>query len=276
MDTYVVTYIYPKATSYIPDFVKSLNEQTKTSFSLLIFNDGLKDADDFFTNYRGNYQIVEEKGTPLEVRVSSLQYLSSYSNAFFIFCDIDDTFSDNRIESVTHHLNNYDLVCNDLTIMNNSGLISHENVWRSRLGNNFEFDYTFIEDLNIIGFGNTGVRSELLKTNVLKPTVNVAADWFIFYQLIYYTQVKCLFTSECTTHYRQHDDNLAGLSSDITIDKVKRAIEMKTLHYKALTQIGIDKTELLNELQKIDIYKEILTPSSNTLFPFWWEETTMI
>jgi hypothetical protein len=175
------------------------------------------------------------------------------------------------------YLKTHQLVVNDLDIMNADGVVTNKKYWSERLDNGFIFDHHFIEKLNIVGFGNTALQSQLLTTEISNSSVEpLAADWFVFYQLLEKSNSKGIFINEGTTLYRQHDNNTAGLGGVVTIQRINNAFEVKKKQYQALQACGYDCAELLKEIeinQKVT-YKNNLFNIKKPLF--WWEETTLI
>lgn len=270
MKNLVVTYLYPNALKYLDGFLKTLNTQTTDDFDILFFLD-IVDKRDCWGDDRIKAIFIEGK-TPIEIRFNSLKYLKNIEYENIIFCDFDDTMTNNRIQVLSNLLEKYEVVCNDLNIMQSDDEIIEYKIWGKRLGDNFEFNSEFISNKNIIGLGNTAIKSYLLKQSIKNSKLPLAADWFIFQQIINQS-TKLFFTSECQTNYRQHNNNIAGIKK-ANFNRVKKIIDVKIKHYAALEEIGIfnykpqkEKTELiLNSLEKYEYNK----PSFRE---FWWEET---
>lgn len=274
----VITYIYPAALKFLPDFLLSVSKQTVKGFELLVFNDGIDNAVEYFKTLEGSVRIVEVSGCMNDIRFHSFEYLKDYPADCFLFQDVDDMMSDNRVEIMKSKLKDYVLVCNDLSTFSvNAVNLMEKNIWKNRLGRNFEFDWRFIEDKNIVGLGNTAIRRELLHDEVKFSKQPLAADWFLFYQLLYNSKQKALFTSECVTLYRQHNSNIAGANKEIDKKRILHTINIKKAQYLALDEAGYDVKELLNKIlileQKINNLQPDLCNCKNL---FWWEETNFI
>lgn len=254
----IVTFIYPKAIKYFSEFISNIRQQTYQEIHLIIFNDGVhSDKIEVFNTLK--HSVYNINGTPLNIRFKALEVLKNLPFEKYIFSDIDDLNSLNRIEIINQSLDTYPIVCNDLNIMQENCTITKHNVWRDRLNNHFEFDYTFIQNKNIIGFGNTGIRNDILSVNIIESSTPLVADWFIFYQLLKGINEKCLFTSKCQTNYRQHSNNQIGLK-EIDDQRIKYVIDVIKKHYDALKEINCEKIEL----------KQININNNPSLF--WWEE----
>jgi hypothetical protein len=210
--------------------------------------------------------------SPVQIRFKSIDILKKMNYQNIIFCDIDDTFSTNRIRVTEHYLEQYPVVCNDLNIISSENKILNTNIWSKRLGSEFIFDKNFLVDKNIVGFGNTGIRRELLHNKIIESDTPIAADWFIFYQLLE-TDTKCMFTQKCQTNYRQHNDNTAGIGN-YSKDQILKKIHIMRAHYQALMEIGnTEYTDWLNRTNYLisNINNFTFIKPNNELF--WWEET---
>jgi len=271
----LVTYIYPQAVKYFNDLSNSILDQTNQEFDLIVFSDQVSEKE--VNKPKLEFSLIPLEGSILEIRLKSFEILKSYDYDKIIFIDADDTMTNDRIETVSTLLDNHALVCNDLNLMDESGHIFKRNIWERRLNIHYKFGNTFIQDKNIVGFGNTGIRKALLNYTLAFSAKTFAADWFIFYQILKASKCEAIFTSKCQTNYRQHNNNEAGLQP-ITIERVKHAIEIKKAHYVALCDLGYN--ELGKEYQRILKFEETnCFELSLNIIPdnlFWWEETNYI
>jgi hypothetical protein len=276
MSNLLVTFIYPNAVRFLDDFIKSINLQTTKNFNVLIFNDGVLDGDFFFKKLNIDYQFIDVKGTPAEIRYEAFRFLKSSSAVKIIFQDSDDIMSANRMETCINYLDVNFLVCNDLDLIDNEGNLISVNVWSSRLKNNFLFNYNWIKKFNIVGLGNTAIRKELLNQDMqYSRREPLATDWFLFYQLLEKSKKQGIFVNSCKTLYRQHIDNIAGLGA-INEKRLNQAVRVKKSHYEALIDIGYDFKKELVEVEKIE-EKQEKSIKINVKQPlFWWEETEII
>ena len=267
----LVTYFYNDGIKYLNTFLDSIKKQTHQAFKLTVFNDGVNNAANYFTNFTGEIEFVDVSGTPTEIRFQSFDYLYKTNAEYIIFQDIDDGMTENRVEVLSELLQKYDIVSNDLSLMDDNGTLYKTAIWSDRLPDLFEFTSDFIKDKNIAGIGNSGIRKSVLSTPIKYSALPKVADWFMFYQLMFFSKVKAVFTSKCQTLYRQHNNNMAGVK---TFDEARLTyvIQVKRAHYLGLQEIGIDVTKELTELDKIEliIQNKIAIPKDNL---FWWEET---
>lgn len=270
----VVTYIYPNGLRFLSQFLEKLQFQDDQEFDLIIFNDGIenfkKEMLEIADKYNFNIQVYSLSGTILNVRVKSFNILKELNYNYYIFQDIDDLMSDNRVSITKKYLDEFDVVVNDLIIM---GKEDEEGIWKDRMEEGSTFTYSNIRNYNIVGFGNTSIKKSVLeRTEILESNLPIATDWFVFYQILK-LGFTCIFTNKCFTVYRQHNDNIAGANHHITEDRLEYVSTVKLNHYKALEELDIDyfSTEI-EKLGKIEMTKDIFI----NYYPFWWEETDII
>src|SRR5690349_6133769 len=129
MQIQIVTYIYPNAMAYLSQLAKSIRDQTLNNFGLILFNDGVDAPEQYFNDLNIPVKVVAASGSPLEIRFSSLETLRTDEASFFIFQDADDQMSQNRVEVVCQKLSKYDLVVNDLNLIDENGNLTEAHVW---------------------------------------------------------------------------------------------------------------------------------------------------
>ncbi len=270
----IVTFIYEDVCKYLNDWVASINRQ-QGDIKVMIFSDRVEDPNQYFSELRFDYQIKNVTGSVIENRFDAIDVLKDSDADNIIFQDADDLMSDNRVETCARYLIHAELAVNDLSLMTDDGKIISERVWSGRIENGFRFDHSFIRRWNIAGLGNTSIKRSLLQQPIKRPDRElIAADWFIFYQLLQKSSAKAIFTNECQTLYRQHAANIAGINQ-ISTEKLARAISIKKAHYTALQSIGYDFSTEISELYKINSENGLLATYDIKQAPFWWEETEL-
>lgn len=264
LNTALVTFIYPSVRKYLPSFVDCLNQQTTQEYHLLVFNDGIETPDQWFEALRMPFKIITTKSTsPLAIRFEALNYLKETSFEKLIFQDSDDGLSTNRVELVNKWLDKYDLVVNDLDLMDSDGNMSAQKIWSNRFKLKSEFKSEDILNHNFVGLGNTGIKKIMLDYIPDKPTENlIAVDWFLFFIMLRASKKAGFRTSECTTYYRQHSENTIGVSENTKLDNIKAA---RKLHFSALNKLG-DFTDITQYEENI-----IVPAKKNHQYPYWWE-----
>jgi glycosyltransferase involved in cell wall biosynthesis len=274
METQIVTYVYPRATEYLPQLVSSIRNQTHQNFGVIVFNDGVDQPEQYFNDLNVPIQIRAVSGSPLEIRIASLETLRNNSASYFIFQDADDYMSSNRVEVAYQKLLSYDLVVNDLNLIDERGILIQECIWKQRLQNNFIFTAEFLKDKNIAGLGNTALKRDILHIQIKKIMEPLAADWFIFYQMMDNGKLTGVFTSECQTDYRQHEGNTAGIKK-LSRLSIEHAIKVKLAHYKALEALGYNFNVEIKKLEELKIRISYISNFDLNInaVPLWWEET---
>ena len=269
----LVTYFYNDAIKYIDTFLSALSKQTVQNFDLIVFNDSVEKPETYFTDYKRSIKFIAVSGTPTQVRFQSFEYLNKSDTDYIIFQDIDDSMSENRVEVLSHLLNEYDIVSNDLSLMNDSGELYQASIWSDKLKDLFTFEYNFIKDKNIVGIGNSAIKKTILKHSLKYSAIPKVADWFMFYQLMYNGKLTAVFTTKCQTLYRQHPNNMAGVRS-LDNKRLLYVMEVKKFHYLGLKEANFNVEKELKELEAIEKkISETHTTNPNTENLFWWDET---
>lgn len=281
----VFSVIFPQNLTYFKSFIRSLESQVDKNFILVLVNDGVYELNKYFENSKIPVRIIEIDGlklTHFEIRLYGLNKIIEWGANKVIFADSDDEFSINRTLLTFQYLDFYPIVCNDLVIMNNEGIVINENYWDTRLGEIFDFSSSFIKDKNIIGFGNSGItRDKLIEILQVLSNYKEGFDWLFFSS--YKEDFKALFFSKAKTFYRQHDRNLLG-ANQLSATSLKNKLILKISHYEKILLLKKD-SDIVNALGK---YRKILKKSnnffekkvkqlnsSNTNF-FWFEETNFL
>lgn len=258
----VVIFIYEKADKYFDDLIYSLNRQTTKNFEVLIFNDNVRKPKERFKNLLVPYKIYEiNEDCPAGIRFKALKILSGLTYESYIFQDCDDCLSDNRVEVVNGILQNFNLVVNDLDIIDEHSIKIQQKIWNNRFQQSKIFNYLDIENYNFVGFGNTSLSRCLLNFLPSISTSNlVATDWVVFYFILKESKECGYFTSNCSTFYRQHSNNSIGIADE---SKVQDIIEVRRKHYKL---VGLE--DKINEHEESEFY---LPEHHLHEYPFWWE-----
>jgi len=275
----VVTYLYPAATAFIPGFLTSLREQDTLEFELLVFSDGVPEAEALLSNSPVKYAVVNLAGTIAQIRCHSFRILSELAYDGYVFQDLDDWMTSNRVSASCALLGKYPLVCNDLALADNDKKIFFESTWSKRLPDCFVFDYRFLLDKNIAGLGNSSISRGWLQGGIHGSDLPVAVDWFLFFQLMYESQSKAVFTSSCKTLYRQHAQNTAGMRV-ADLGRLQHVLRVCDLHYAALEDCGYSFLQPL----RADVHNKTALLKGSYIYNtpvahqqlYWWEEKNYI
>lgn len=273
------TVYYPLDLEIHVENLNSLNNQTNHDFHLFIVNDGVENLDKLVERYyKYPVTILQFDGDMFEIREKGISFIleSGYEN--IIFGDSDDYFSENRIECTLQHLKENDLIVNDVALVDKHSNPLKECYFSNRLANNFKITKEFLIDKNIIGFSNSAIKAMFLK-NVSYKTQSLALDWFVFLQVFEKAEINAKFITNCTTYYRQHDNNIADIDR-FTPEKFLKGLSVKSNHYNSLSSLfpsyqllatnAKDLLEKCTDNHFLEIYFDKIN-SLNITNPFWWE-----
>jgi hypothetical protein len=275
-----VTVVHSKVELYLVDFFNSLKEQSVKSFELILFNDSLDKSLLIKLSVGLNVRIIDVKGTPSEIRNEMILFLIKSHFEYCIFGDADDFFQKNRIKENILLLENSDIVANDVHLVNQKGDLIQKNYFSNRLENESLIDFNTILDKNILGLGNTAIRTSILTKSLLVSSNIFAVDWQVFSRLLIIYKSKTIFTNNTAIYYRQYKGNMIGLNK-LNLEKVKFIINVKIEHFKSLSNFGKIFKDKLNSYYKLKTYLlnnencndyiDKINKLENTCF-FWWEE----
>ena len=196
---------------FLIDFFGSLSTQTNEKFDVVVVNDGYRGFDKIKERYY-ELNIIELSclKTPAKNREFGINFCKDEEYEYLIFGDSDDYFSDNRIELSLSALINNDIVANDVSLFDDSGI--YEAMYMSnRLEDNSEISYEYIQNKNIFGLSNTAVKLDILEEVVFDEDL-VAVDWYLYKELLK-KRCSALFINKAIPYYRQYKDNTVGLQA---------------------------------------------------------------
>ena len=204
-----LTTIFPMEKQFLIDFFDSLSGQTYDNFDVIVVNDGYDNFYDVKMKYQ-NLSIIElpYSATPAKNREYGINYCIDNKYDILVFGDSDDYFSNNRITKSVELLSSHDIVVNDLTTFDKTGIL-HDKYISNRIENNLIINYSFIKDKNIFGMTNTAINLNILDKVKFDDSL-VAVDWLMFKDLLKLGH-KAIFTNEIISYYRQYFDNTIGL-----------------------------------------------------------------
>lgn len=273
------TVIFDQNFPYFKDFLISIAEQTYKEFTLLLFNDGVPELNTLLLGHDINYEIVNlnPNNSIAQNRTQMLNYLKQSTFEYCVFGDSDDYFPANRVEKNIELLKEYDIVTNNICLVNNNKKVLIQDYFQ--LQNKTIIDINYISNKNCCGLGNTSVRIKALPDNVSFEIDIAAIDWLLFSRMLI-EHKTAIFTSETYIYYRQHDMNAIGFKT-IDEERILKGIEVKKKHYEFLhKEYGIFKNLLQDMVVLIDycslkdrlkIYLNKIL-SLNIENPMWWEE----
>lgn len=249
MKNIIVTTAYPAAELYIQEFAESLNEQTDSNFEIYLFNQQLENIDEYVSYFTAKVKIIDIPKQPSVIKVKDFMYnylKKEEGIATIIFADIDDYFDNRRVELVLKHLKKYDVVVNDLTLVDDSHNILEERILSKRFDSGYEVRFEDIADKNFIGLSNIGFKAEYIQ-DILPINDILVTDWWVSSSLLSKNRT-CCFISDTVTYYRQYLDNWVGMKQKFSKGDIEYSIKVKKHHYKNLLKyITGEKHELITE-----------------------------
>ncbi len=286
----IFSVIFQQNLTYLESFLESLKNQSDKEFKLFLVNDGAIDISIYISKCDFEIEVFNVNGLqPFELRILGLKELlkrNLYKTEYIVFADTDDLMGANRVELSKQYLKVYPFVCHDLSLMTDDGAVYKKFVWSNRIKDDFEFDFEFIINKNVIGFGNSGMRANLLLPVLEKMRdLKFGNDWLFFSSFEH--ELKVFFIKESPVLYRQHDNNLIGRKS-LSEDSLIRIIKNKIYHFSILKTIGVtsfnvDQFRIENEAiykyfitNIFEIKKQIGLINSLNMNFFWWEESNYI
>lgn len=258
-----VTFIYPGVEDYLPRFVVSLNNQVDREFELIVHNDGVFDANKYFTNCLFPVHIVTSGSSNfLENRLWTFNHCKKSGFTHLILGDSDDYFEANRVSINKKMLEDYSIVVNDISLVDCFGFVFEERVFSRRIYNHSNINFNSIKDYNFIGFTNSAFSIEVLKDFPSLSSTLKVVDW-LFFSALLFNGHSAIFISETVSFYCQHEENIAGLrylEAELTEDKKILFQNIRKMHFELLKEIYPDKkkSNLSWELNKKKV-------------SFWWE-----
>lgn len=265
MDTVVLTTTYNGVELFFKDFLKSIAEQTYKNFKLIILNDGMDNLNDYLNKCDLDYEILEIAHglTPAAVRQIGVNYCLQINVKYIVFADSDDFFSYDRLkDAVTRLSEGYDIVLNNLYIVDENGKIINENYFAG-LENK---DITIYDEINgnYFGLSNTALRADILKELPEIPKYLKVVDWYIFSILTYYSN-RIVYINSSITYYRQHSNNIVGARKLLNAEYVLMGMKVKLDNYEALYNYFKDKDINMSStyLMKYNSTNELLSSISD-------------
>jgi glycosyltransferase involved in cell wall biosynthesis len=275
--------VFPSIEKYLDDFFKSLEGQTYKAFEVFIVNDGIEGFENYSDKFRKlNIIKLDFNDKPSKIREFGIREILKRGYETIVFGDSDDYFEQNRIEVSQALLKKYDIVVNEIKIVNERNEILQKGYLSKRIHDKEVISLESIKEKNFMGLSNTAVKSRILKNFELNEDL-IAVDWYIF-SILLKRGYKAIFTDKTATFYRQHGNNTIGIGS-MNAKKLSVAIMTKLLHYKEMLRTSPEYEKLYEEmkvLQKrisdrkyMDEYLAFISRNKN-MNTFWWEDIRLV
>jgi len=277
---------YQGIDNYIKQYCKSIESQ-KAKFDILIICDNynktfpLKNENIYFENV--------DNLSPAQIRAFMIEYAVKNKYKYLVFSDLDDYYSNNRIQLSVEKMQDFDFIFNELDIVNDKGVIIKNNYLSSLYIKEKCEDYKYILDKNFFGLSNSSVKVDKIK-GICIPDGIIAVDWWIF-TLLLLNGCKGRFVKDAKTYYRQSANNLVGVGKQLNEKRFQMGINVKIIHYKNV-KIYCDNNKLekekaiynnkleemleLSEEVKNPVFRkryiEIINKNYKEIFKGWWSE----
>lgn len=269
----VLTTVFPSVIEFLPDFFKSLENQTVSEFDVLVVNDGMAHFESLVEAWP-KLTIVELKaGSSIaKNREIGINTALELNYEVLIFGDSDDYFSPNRIAVCLTYLQTYAIVVNDLSLVEGKQIVKEKYI-STRLRNQFEITLDDIWDKNFMGLSNTAINLEGTSKVKFDPVL-IAVDWYFFSSLLL-EKKSAIFVNEAVTYYRQYPGNTIGLNP-LKKETFVQGIAAKKTHYQAMMKLNNrfrSEYHKMVSLEKRFAELEVFESKETTLNnPLWWEE----
>jgi hypothetical protein len=290
----VFSVLYPDLSdSIISDYVASISNQTDPYFDWLIVNDNAG---------CDKLHLFPEKVTwihlasPLsfgQIREIGISCAIERGYDCIIFSDMDDYYSDNRVELSRLYLEENEFAFTELQIVNMEKKLLHSNYLSKLKINQSLSSIRDILDRNYCGLSHSAVRTSALLNFEIPAAIEVV-DWWLFSILLIHKHAG-RFIPEADTFYRQNDENFVGVCKLLDLHRLSRGINVKLTHYGNLLEFcrrqqmpemvevfhgKYQEVELLRDMTRnISFAKQYInTVNSNfdKLYKGWWSEIISI
>lgn len=277
--TAVFSVLHPGNIRYFKEFMESLATQI-SECDVLLACDDVPDIGHLLRAHQSSLNVIvlPVKGTLVQIRQASIDWLRGLPYRYYVFADSDDIQSNDRVLAAVSCLSQYQVVAHDLLPFGAGGL--SKPYWSKRLLNGQQLSRADIWQSNVFGLGNTSIRREVLLQFPALPENLLAIDWFLFYHAL--GNQSGVFTHQGAVHYRQHSENLAG-TAQVTVERLKNICRVKMAHYSALgsTEAQEQRSALSGLLEKLEKDKKyaqeaVFQLNKQPISYFWWEETNYL
>jgi hypothetical protein len=174
-------------------------------------------------------------------------------------------------------LDTYDVVVNDLDIINSSSQLIDTKYLSNRFRNGERINSIKLQCSNMMGLTNTAATAHAFKECIaLQRGEALAFDWYLWTTVLLNSR-EAVFTNKTTTKYRAYENNVAGLPQKINSSSVLKGLEIKYEHYQLMSKINDSYDALVTkfetQLSDQNILKYISIIEENEIdFPVWWEQ----
>lgn len=212
------------ADKFLSQQIDSIVRQTYKDWMLYIRNDASTDSTQFVIDkyiklYPEKIMQVDRDGENLGCRNNFFRLLEVVDAEYYMFCDADDVWFDDKIEKLLHAIKQAEketpdipvLVYGDTTVCDENLNVLVPSYWKSmRLKPEKLLSYNYVAVCCTAG-GSCSVFNFRVKS-ILYPLVDndLMYDYWIALNVARAGRLKVL--NEPVTYYRQHGDNVCGVT----------------------------------------------------------------
>ena len=227
----VYTTIYPGVEPYLPDWYRSLRQQTDQDFQLWIGLDNL--ASESIENMLGselkaNWVVAHPGATPAQIRQQTLARIVETCDAV-VLVDSDDLLHPSRVAAARADLQASDLAGCTLRLIDQQG---NDLDLTFSLPPGLEAENVFPRN-NVFGFSNSAFRSDLLRQCLPIPVEAVLVDWFLATRA-WLSGARLSFDPVPRMDYRQHPANTARVRFPVSQEQVVSDTALVRQHFQLL------------------------------------------
>lgn len=289
-NTLLFSVLYPGLSdSIIMDYVDSITNQTDKEFDWLMINDNCGPGQLHLFPHYVTWINLDSTLSFGKIREIGISYAISNEFDNIVFSDIDDYYSENRIELSKLHLQDNAFVFSELQIVNFNKVLMHNDFISNLAVNPIPSHLIAIIDHNYIGLSHSAVRTKALLDFEIPITIDVV-DWWLFSLLLIQSQTG-KFMPDVSTFYRQNEENYVGVFNLLDTYRLNRGVGVKLIHYGNLLEyckrnkcsdvadlISTKYQEMVTLKEKISDdtfateYIRVINSNFSKLYKGWWSE----
>lgn len=227
----IYTTIYPDVARYLPDWYRSVEQQTDQDFQLWIGLDGIE-AGEVESAVGAHLEAVwvpsKADNTPARIRQRSLAQIVEESDAV-VLVDSDDILHPTRVAAARAVLQSSELAGCALRLVDQD----RQDLGMTLTLSERVFPDNILPRNNVFGFSNSAYRSELLRRCLPLPADIVLIDWFLATRA-WLMGARLAFDPVVRMEYRQHRANTAPIRFPFDANQVVRDTRKVVEHYQLL------------------------------------------
>jgi hypothetical protein len=258
-----VTFYYPGAKKYLKRFSKCVTFQSYKKFDVILICNKI-DINTSVIKINQNIKKFLIKGDVNNVRLKTILLLKNLQYENIIFHDIDDYCTPNRVEKLVSLLKSNNVVFNDIHCVKKK--IVKKNFFSLFFKNKEKINYKKILNQNFLGFTNTAIKKEVLKSIKLPNYIpkKIIFDWYLWSRVLFNN--KAIFTNECVSYYNVSIKSITNLPVKMNNNYTKEVIKIKKIFYSYMKKYNII---YYKKLLKLKIKKKFSMSNINLSLSWW-------